>query len=154
MKLLILILTLLFACASFAGDRNTAYEAVCKNMPFSPDRAQCVQTIKPFNYFDNSALSICQRLPFASTQMECLGIIGDKRYEAYEINACIETVFESERLKCLRDNGQNNGGQNCLPNRDVFNQLRAAQNELRQGQYGTVDKRLTYLMGQFSGNCQ
>jgi hypothetical protein len=34
----------------------------------------------------------------------------------------------------------------------VLHQLRSAQFELRQGQTGTVDKRLTYLIGRFS-NC-
>ncbi len=154
MKLLIVFISLISSLTAIAGDRNTAYEVVCRNMPFESDKARCVQAIRPFNYFNDQALYMCSGFPFASAQLECLGIIGDKRYEAYEINTCKNTVFESERLRCLRDNGQTSGGQSCLPSREVLAQLRAAQNELRQGQNGVVDKRLTYLIAQFSNNCQ
>lgn len=149
MKMLIASLLLCSSVMAFAGDRNTAYEAVCKNMSFESDRNKCVQVIRPFSYFDERALSICTIFPFDSTQMECLGYIGDKRYEMYEIDICQNATFDSEKLKCLKDNGSF-GGQTCMPRQEVISQLRQAQLELRQGNTGTVDKRLTYLIGKLN----
>ena len=105
MKSLIVFAALLTSFATFAGDRNTAYEVVCRDMSFESDRTKCIQVIKPFNYFDDRALQICPLMAFDSKKIECLGYIGDKRYEAYEVEACRNATFESEKLKCLRDNG-------------------------------------------------
>jgi hypothetical protein len=151
MKLLLILLTLSLSAFAFAGDRNTAYEVVCKNMTFETDRNECIRIIRPFNYFDDRALQLCEYFNFDSVKRECLGYIGDKNYASYEMTTCENATFDSEKLRCLRDNGQSNG-QTCLPRSETLNQLRQAQFELRQGNTGTVDKRLTYLIGKFS-NC-
>ena len=149
MKLLFVFAVLLTSMTAFAGDRNTAYEVVCKNMSFESDKARCIQVIKPFTYFDDGALSICPVFPFASTQMECLGYVGNKRYEAYEVESCRNAVFDSEKLRCLRENGSiSNGGGNgvCIPSRELVAEMRQAQQEIRTGNTGTADKRLSYLI--------
>ncbi|MBC7713992.1 MAG: hypothetical protein H7177_11680 [Rhizobacter sp.] len=153
MKLLIVICALLASVSVFAGDRNTAYEVICKPMSFESDRTRCVAAIKPHNYYNDDALQICTIFTFDSTKIECLGYIADKTYEAYEIDTCRNGTFDSDKLQCLRTNGQNNGGQSCIPKQELLNQLRQTQNELHQGQTGTVDKRLTYLISRIS-NCQ
>lgn len=152
MKLLFVLSALLLSFSTFAGDRNSAYEVVCKNMSFESDRAKCIQVIKPFTYFDDGALAICPNFPFYSTQNECLGYIGNKRYEAYEIETCRNTVFDSEKLRCLRDNGSTTIGGICIPNRELINELRQAQQEIRQGNTGTADKRISYLINRIQ-NC-
>lgn len=155
MKILLAFTFALASMASFAGDRNTAYNVICKPMAFESDRSRCVAQIRNYNYFDDNALAICASFPFNNTKMECLSYIADKRYEAYEIDTCRNATFESEKLACLRDNGSNGGGAGCLPTYEVLNQLRSAQYELRNGNPGTVDKRLTYLISRFSNpNCQ
>lgn len=149
MKLLIVFAALLVSIAVFAGDRNTAYEVVCRNMSFESDRAKCVQVIRPFHYFDDDALQICPLMAFDSRKIECLSYIGDKRYEAYEIEVCRNATFESEKLKCLRENGSTSSG-SCIPSREIVAELRQAQNDIRQGSPGTADKRLTYLINKIT----
>lgn len=150
-------LLVLTASLSFAGDRNTAYNLVCKPMAFESDRTKCTNTIKNFNYFDDQALQMCNNFSFNSTKTECLSYIGNKSYEFYEIDTCKNTTFDSERMNCLRNSGSpmNPGTPTCLPKTEVINQLRAAQYELRSGQIGTADKRLEFVIGRFSNpNCQ
>ena len=152
MKHLLVFFALFVSVAALAGDRNTAYEVVCKNMPFDSDKAKCIQVIKPFTYFNNEALTICPLFPFSSTQMECLGFIGNKRYEAYEVETCRNAVFDSEKLRCLRDNGTLSNGGSCFPSRELVSELRQTQQEIRIGNTGTADKRLTYLINKLQ-NC-
>lgn len=155
MKKFILLTLALLSFNAFSGDRNTAYNVICKPMAFESDRNQCVAQIRPYNYFDDRALSICAGFAFNNVKMECLSYIADKYYAAYEIDTCRNTTFDSEKLACLRNNGNHGGNQGCIPRREVLDQLRSAQYDLRNGNYGTVDKRLTYLIGQFSNvNCQ
>lgn len=153
MKYLTLTLLLLSSLA-FAGDRNTAYNQICKPMTFEPDRTKCTNVIRPFSYFNDDALEMCGNFNFDSKKMECLGYIGDKMYEFFEIDTCRNLTFDSEKMNCLKNSGQPNRG-TCLPKTEVINQLRAAQYEMRSGQIGTADKRLEYVIGRFSNvNCQ
>lgn len=153
MKYIALFLLLLSSLA-FAGDRNTAYNMICKPMSFESERTKCLNVIKPFNYFNDDALQMCANFNFDSKKLECLGYIGDKSYEFYEIDTCRNTTFDSERLNCLRNNGTP-ATATCLPKTEVINQLRAAQYEIRSGQMGTADKRLEYVIARFSNpNCQ
>nr|BDT29134.1 hypothetical protein BHI3_26000 [Bacteriovorax sp. HI3] len=145
---------LLLSSLAFAGDRNTAYNQVCKPMSFDSDRTKCTNTIRPFSYFNDDALQMCSGFNFDSKKIECLGYIGDKMYEFFEIDTCRNMVFDSERMNCLKNSGSPNR-QTCLPKTEVINQLRAAQYEIRSGQIGTADKRLEYVIGRFSNpNCQ
>ncbi len=153
MKMLIVFMTLIASTLAFAGDRNTAYEVVCKNMSFESDRNRCIQVIRPFNYFDDGALQICPLMAFDSKKNECLGYIGDKIYAAYEVETCRNATFESEKLKCLRENGSPSTGGPCVPTREIVAELRQAQNEIRQGYPGTADKRLTYVINKIM-NCK
>lgn len=157
MKILIALFTLFISTSIFAADRNAAYNLICKPLPFESERNQCINIIKPFSYFDAGALKMCAQFPFTNTKFECLGYIGNKEYMAYEIEACQATVFDTKKLECLRDNGTvtGGGGSGCLPNQDVLLQLRAAQQDLNNGQLGSVDKRLTFLIAKFSNpNCR
>lgn len=152
MKFLMVLFTLL-SISAFAGDRNSAYETVCKNLTFESDRNKCAEQIRNYSYFDDSALQICTIFTFQSDRMNCVLAIADKAYEIYEIDRCRNTSFDSAKLQCLKDTGRI-FNQTCLPRQEVLNQLRNAQIELRSGSTGTVDKRLTYLIGKFSLNCQ
>ena len=163
MKILLTLLALLSTTALFAGDRNSAYEAICKNMTFESERNNCIAKIRPYNYFNDTALMICAGFNFDSTKMECLGYISDKFYDNYEVETCRNSTFDSQKLACLRDNGTTrpNPGPGpgpiptpgCISRQEALNQLRSAQTELRSGNTGTVDKRLTFLINKFQ-NCQ
>lgn len=157
MKMLIVLLTMTSSLA-FAGDRNTAYNMVCKDLSFESDRNKCVETIRPYGYFDDQALAMCANFTFDSNKIQCLGFIGGKQYEAYEIDTCRNTTFDSDKLACLRTNGRptnGNGNRPCLPRQEVLGQLQSGLTDLRVGNLGTVDKRLQYLIANFSNpNCQ
>lgn len=157
MKMLIVLLTMTSSLA-FAGDRNTAYNMVCRDLTFESDRNRCVEIIRPYSYFNDEALAICAGFTFDSNKTQCLGFIGGKQYDGYEIDTCKNATFDSDKLACLKANGRpTNGGGNrpCLPRQEVLNQLQAGLSDLRVGNLGTVDKRLQYLIANFSNyNCQ
>lgn len=157
MKMLIVFLTLI-SSVTFAADRNTAYGMICKDLTYESDRTRCVEAIRPHAYFDDQALGICANFTFDSNKVQCLGYIGGKQYDAYEIDACKNATFDSDKLACLRKNGRPaNGGGNypCLPRQEVLGQLQAGLSDLRVGNLGTVDKRLQYLISNFSNpSCQ
>lgn len=159
MKMLIVLLTMTSSLA-FAGDRNTAYGMVCKDLSFESDRNRCVETIRPYSYFNDQALGICANFTFDSNKIQCLGYIGGKQYDAYEIDLCKNATFDSDKLACLRTNGRPvnpgyPGGNGCLPRQELLGQLQASLNDLRIGNLGTVDKRLQYLIANVSSpNCQ
>jgi hypothetical protein len=156
MKILITILTLTSALA-FGATRDTAYNIVCKNMTYDSDRSRCIETIRPHNYFDDQALNICANFTFDSTKNQCIGYMAGKQYEAYEIDACKNATFDSEKLNCLKKNGRpvNDGSRPCLPRQEVLGQLQAGLSDLRVGNLGTVDRRLQYLIANFSNpSCQ
>ena len=148
------IFAILLMTQAFAGDRTSAYEAICRHFAFESERDQCAAQIRPYNYFEDAALEICTTFSFNSTKMECLRNIGGKQYEPFEIERCRDTPFDSGKLSCLRNSGTPYNNQTCLPRQEILSQLQAAQVELRSGQTGTVDKRLTYLIGKFAKNCQ
>jgi len=157
MKMLIVLLTMTSSLA-FAGDRNTAYNMVCRDLTFESDRNRCVEIIRPHSYFDDQALAICADFTFDSNKTQCLGFIAGKQYDGYEIDTCKNATFDSDKLTCLRVNGRPaNGGGNrpCLPRLEVLGQLQAGLSDLRVGNLGTVDKRLQYLINNFSNpSCQ
>jgi len=75
MKYLILLTFLmasLLTTSLYAGDRNSAYNAICKNLAFESERTKCMAKIRPFNYFSDPALAICVSLSFDSKRVECL----------------------------------------------------------------------------------
>ena len=152
MKILIAILTMTSSLA-FAGTRDTAYNMVCKNMTYDSDRTRCVEIIRPHSYFDDQALGICANFTFDSNKNQCLGFMAGKQYDAYEIEECKNATFDSEKLQCLKKNGRpvyDGGNRPCLPRQEVLNQLHAGLSDLRIGNLGTVDKRLQYLIANFS----
>lgn len=153
MKTFLMMTALLFSSVSFAGDRTTAYNVICKNLSFESERNKCVAQIRPFNFFNDQALALCATFAFDSKRLECLGYIADKDYEAYEMDTCINATFDSEKLECLKINGAPLK-KSCLPRMDVLNQVNSALNELRARNYGTVEKRLMFLSAKFSENCQ
>ena len=154
MKMLIVLLTMTSSLA-FAGDRNTAYNMVCRDLTFESDRNRCVEIIRPHSYFDDQALAMCAAFTFDSNKTQCLGFIGGKQYDGYEIDACKNTTFDSDKLTCLRVNGRPANNRPCLPRQEVLGQLQAGLTDLRVGNLGTVDKRLQYLIANFSNpSCQ
>ncbi len=149
----ILLILLFVSSTLLAGDRTSAYNAICKKLPFESDRNKCVAKIRPYNYFSDEALAICVSLSFDSTRVECLDYLGDKNFESYEIDTCKNSTFDSDKLKCLKENGSP-VKKTCLPRLDVLNQLNASMNDLKSQNYGSLEKRLIYLTAKFSDNCQ
>jgi hypothetical protein len=151
MKFLIL-LTFFISSTLLAGDRNTAYNVICKGLPFESDRNKCVAKIRPFNYFNDQALAICAGLSFDSKRVECLDYIADKNYEVYEIETCKNSTFDSDKMKCLSENGAP-FKKVCLPRQDVLFQLNASMSDLQSRNLGSLEKRLIFLTAKFSENC-
>ncbi|MBY0413224.1 MAG: hypothetical protein K2Q18_03620, partial [Bdellovibrionales bacterium] len=81
MKFLISFL-ILASTAAFSGDRDTAYNLICKPLPFESERTKCIEIIKPSSYFNDEVLAMCAEFPFTQTKMTCLGFIGNKNYAA------------------------------------------------------------------------
>ena len=155
---MIIVLLMMASNLAIAGDGNTAYNMICRNLTYELDRNKCVETIRPHSYFDDQALGICSGFKFDSYKIQCLGNIAGKQYNGYEINACINTTFDFDKLTCLRVNGtviDSGGNRPCIPRRLVLEQLQTGLNNLRNGELGTLDKRLQYLISNFSNpNCQ
>jgi uncharacterized Fe-S cluster protein YjdI len=151
-QVLAMSLFLSFICNVQAGDRTSAYNAICKPMPFETNRNECMAKVKLYNYFDNRALGICAALAFDSGKMSCLDLIGNKTYEGYEMDSCIHQTFESKKLECLQENGSiyQPNKPSCVPNQEAVEQLSNSLQDLRSGNLRAVDQRLSILLDHFN----
>ncbi|MFA6236908.1 MAG: hypothetical protein WC635_06230 [Bacteriovorax sp.] len=153
MKAFIITLSL-FISIAHAGDRNTAYNAICKPLDFESERAACMAKIKNYSYFDDRGINICKSLAFDSSKVSCLDLIGDKTYEDYEMDHCINQTFETKMLECLKDSGTPyQQGRICVPREEAVSQLDAGIREMRAGSLKAADKRLSLLLNRFA-TCQ
>lgn len=148
----LLVTVSLFLSVAHAGDRTTAYNAICKPMTFESDRANCLAIVKHYSYFDNRGLGICTALSFDSSKITCMQTIGDKTYEGFEMDSCINETFESKKLECLQTNGSpyNPNKPSCVPREEVIGQLTTSLQELRNGNLRNVDQRISSLLGRFT----
>ncbi|MGZ3789817.1 MAG: hypothetical protein ACXVLQ_14910 [Bacteriovorax sp.] len=151
MKALLITFSLFISVAQ-AGDRTSAYNAICKPMSFDSDRDKCLATIKNYTYFDNRGLGICAALSFDSNKMSCLDLIGDKTYEGYEMDACINESFDSKKLECLKQNGTpyNPNRPSCVSRNEAIDQLSSSLRDLRSGNLRDADNKISYLLGRFT----
>lgn len=149
MKALMVTLSL-FLSVAYAGDRNSAYNAICKPMTFETERADCILKIKNFSYFDDRGLFFCKGLIFDFDKMSCTELIGDKVYEGYEMDHCMNLVFDSAKLECLKESGTPYGrDQHCVRREETITQLDAGIKEMRAGSLKAADQRLSYLLNRF-----
>lgn len=149
MKTFFMILSLLLSVAQ-AGDRNSAYNAICKPMTFESERADCAAKIKHFSYFDDRGLIICTYVVFDNDKLKCLKALGDKIYDDYEMDRCIDQTFESDKIKCLNESGSPYGqGRVCVQREEVMTQLDAGIREMRAGNLISADNRLSHLLQKF-----
>jgi hypothetical protein len=153
MKKAFITFTVLFSSFAFAGDRNSAYQMICKNLSFESDRVKCAAQIKPFNYFDDRALELCTTFSFDSEKLKCLENIADKTYEAYETELCAAASFNSRKLECLKENGTP-FRKTCLPKEEVASHLRTSLMDLRDRNYSATENRLMFLLTKFTEHCQ
>ena len=80
-------------------------------------------------------------------------LLLDKNYEVYEIETCKNSTFDSDKMKCLSENGAP-FKKVCLPRQDVLFQLNASMSDLQSKNFGSLEKRLIFLTAKFSENCQ
>ncbi len=148
----ILVTLMMLASVAHAGDRNSAYNAICKPMPFDTDRANCMNVVKHFSYFDDRGLAFCANLSFDSDKLSCMQVIGDKMYEAYEMDNCLNLTFDTQKIQCLKDNGTryNPGQGTCVPREEVIKQLNNSLYDLRNGNVSNADQRISNLLGRFT----
>lgn len=145
-----LITVSLFLSVAHAADRNAAYNAICKPMTFESERAACMTKVKNYSYFDDRGLKVCKSQVFDSNKLSCLDLIGDKFYEAFEMDHCINQTFESEKLQCLKVSGTPyDQGKLCVQREEAITQLNAGIREIRTGNLGAADQRLSYLLNRF-----
>ncbi|MDD4975307.1 MAG: hypothetical protein PHY93_13190 [Bacteriovorax sp.] len=150
MKSFLITISLLVGVAQ-AGDRTTAYNIICKPMTFESERNNCLSKIRNYSYFDNRALGICAAVTFDSNKISCLNVIGDKAYEEYEMDKCVNETFESKKLDCLHKLGTiyNPNRPSCVPTEEVIAQLSYSLKDLRSGNQGSTDQRLSNLLAKF-----
>lgn len=151
MKSFLITLSLLLGIAH-AGDRTTAYNMICKPMTFESDRDNCLSRIRNYSYFDNRALGICAAVTFDSNKVSCLDIIGDRAYEGYEMDKCVNETFESKKLECLHEMGTiyNPDRASCVPREETITQLSNSLKDLRSGNLAGTDRRLSNLLAKFT----
>lgn len=149
MKALLITVSLFLGVAN-AGDRNTAYNAICKPMTFESERANCMEKVKGYTYFDDRGLAVCKNQTFDSNKVSCLDFIGDKTYEDYEMDNCINQTFESKKLQCLQESGTPyNQGSQCVPRDETIKQLNSGIRDMRAGNLKAADQRLTQLLNRY-----
>lgn len=149
MKFLMILISL-FVGTGFAADRTDAYNLVCKPMSFDSDKKSCMEMLKKFTYFDDRGLDFCKSLSFASDKIPCLGYIGGKLYEAYEMDHCLKLSFESEKLECLRQSGiPYNTGNTCVQREVAIKQLESGLRDLRARNLEAAEIRLTDLLNHY-----
>lgn len=143
----------LFLSVAHAGDRNSAYNLICKPLTFESDRASCMNRVKNYSYFDDRALKMCKAATFDDNKVACLDLIGDKAYEDFEMNNCINQTFESKKMDCLQESGSPyNPDQDraCVPRQETISQLDASLRDLRSGNLKGADSRISYLLNRFT----
>ena len=150
MKKLLLLLALVSG-ATFAADATAVYNIFCKNLTFESERRNCMDIIRPYNYFDDTAVNTCRNFTFSSTRQECLGYIGGKRYEPFEIDTCINATFDNEKLACLKKYGKRTI---CLERGYLLNQLRESVNDIHSQRAGEAVRKLNLLINNLSTDCQ
>lgn len=149
MKALLITISL-FLSVAHAGDRSSAYNAICKPMTFETERAECMAVIKKYSYFDDAGLAFCKSLNFDTNKMSCLVDIADKMYERYEIDHCLSLMFDSEKQQCLKESGvpYDRDGL-CVPREETINELSSGIRDMRNGKLKAADQRLSYLLNRF-----
>lgn len=141
----------LFLSVAHAGDRNSAYNTICKPMTFEPERDECVAKIKVYSYFDDRGLGVCKSVVFDSNKISCLGLIGDRTYEDFEMDHCINQTFESEKLSCLKESGTPYKRERiCVQRAEAIRQLEAGIKEMRAGNITAADQRFSNLLAKFT----
>lgn len=155
MKILLTIaLSILTTNIVFASDRNEAYNKICSNMYYDTQKATCMKAIKNYTYFQENLLKSCNDFYNDSDKIACLSNIGDKDYEAYEINHCNSLYNDTDKLTCLKENGQiRSTTNNCIKKEDLISNLQYMQYTMRQGDYRSVDNALTTLITNLN-NCK
>lgn len=154
MKLFFATIVFLMSVAQ-AEDRTTAYDIVCQSMRFESERNICTSKLRNYFYFDLHALKICAAFNFDSSKNSCLDVIGNKSFEAYEINRCAGEVFDSNKIECLRVSGEiySPSKPPCISRSEGINELSASISELRSGRLQMADMRLNSLLEKFVNGC-
>lgn len=155
MKAMILALSFLTSityATAYASDRTAAYNLICRPMTFESDRANCLTKVKQYTYFDKRGLTYCSTINFDSNKLSCLGTIGDRVYEGYEMDHCMSLTFDSQKLECLQSSGTtyNPNRGNCVPREEAISQLQSSLTELRKGNVRGADQQISNLLDRFT----
>ena len=153
-KAILCLVMILVSTLTFAADRNTTYETICKGLYNQTSQLDCMQTVKTFTFFSDDALKICSALYNESTKITCLTDIGDKDYEAFEIEQCGAIYNDSGKLDCLKGNGTLRAKlPACVKKVDLMNLLKNSLDNLHSGNFSVVDSTLTNLLTSLN-SCQ
>lgn len=146
---------LLLAVKTFAADQNFVYQKFCQPLTFTTDRQNCVNIIRKYTYFKESALDICAPMTFTSEQFKCLDSVGNKTYMDFEITECDTENFESQKISCLARSGTsitNGGSLDCKLGSTTEQLFKSMLFDLRSGNSRSVDAQLQQLIEK-SKNC-
>lgn len=148
---MVFLFALLTASLSFASDRNEAYNIVCKSIFGESAQMSCMQTIKKFSFFHIDGLKICSVIFNDTGKVDCLAGIGDKNYDAYEIQQCGGLFNDSSKIDCLNKNGTMRAKlPACIKKEDLVKILSWSLNDLHSGNFSAVDYSLTNLLNSLS----
>ncbi len=146
---------LLLGSNALAADQNYVYQKFCQPLTFTTDRQNCVNIIRKYTYFKESALDICQPMTFTSEQFKCLDTVGNKNFMDFEITECENESFESQKITCLAKSGtpiSSGGSLDCKLNSTTEQLFKSMLYDLRSGNYRPVDSQLQQLIEK-SKNC-
>lgn len=148
---MLILFTVLMTTATFASDRNDAYNMVCKGMFSESSKTSCMQTVKKFSFFNIDGLNICASLFNDTSKVDCLASIGDKNFESFEITQCGSVFSDSSKIECFKSNGTMRAKlPACIKKEDLVNILSWSLNDLHSGNFSAVDFTLTNLLNSLS----
>lgn len=74
-------------------------------MTFSSDKLKCITEAHAGRYYHTRALNVCRNLPFTRDKLDCLQKIRNKSYTDTLINTCQDMTFSGKIVECLAQFG-------------------------------------------------
>lgn len=153
-KLVLIAIVTLTSAFSFAADRSGAFNTICKGLYAENSQMTCMQTVKAYTFFNDSALKICAALYNDSSKVACLANIGDKDFENFEVDQCGSLYNDTSKLECLKSNGAIRAKlPACVKKEDLINLLKMSLDNLHAGNFSSVDSTLANILTSLN-NCQ
>lgn len=84
------------------GDGREAAASLCQSLPFSSSQEDCMRIVRRARFFSHEAVTICKSMAFDSSKLDCLRAAADREYLKADIQICRHKAFDSQKIDCLR----------------------------------------------------